>query len=142
MVALGLAVLPRAFLLDLEVDLFAEHRHLARRLDADPYLLPMIAKTETSISSPIMMLWLDFRVRTSICASLPVEFAGGPSKRTSGRNQQDRPPWLSVSFGDPVPILLTHLLKSARFGEGHGHLSEIWLLVLPPLWHVDPLKRN
>src|SRR5436853_6001670 len=29
----------------------------------------MIARTETSISSPIMMLWLDFRVRTSIGAS-------------------------------------------------------------------------
>src|SRR4051794_11838383 len=30
---------------------------------------PMIARTETSISSPIMMLWLDFRVRTSMNAS-------------------------------------------------------------------------
>ncbi len=26
---------------------------------------PMIASTETSISSPIRMLWFDFRVRTS-----------------------------------------------------------------------------
>src|SRR4051812_42146003 len=33
---------------------------------------PMMARTEISISSPIMMLWLDFRVRTSIGqASLP-----------------------------------------------------------------------
>ena len=31
---------------------------------------PMIARTDTSISSPIMMLWLDFRVRTSIGASV------------------------------------------------------------------------
>ena len=38
---------------------------------------PMIAETETSISSPIMMLWLDFLVRTSICAPVAsVLFAG------------------------------------------------------------------
>ena len=33
---------------------------------------PMIDSTDTSMSSPIMMLWLDLRVRTSMLAtSLP-----------------------------------------------------------------------
>jgi len=31
----------------------------------------MIASTDTSMSSPIMMLWFDFLVRTSIGVSLP-----------------------------------------------------------------------
>src|SRR4051812_45478906 len=31
---------------------------------------PMIARTDTSMSSPIMMLWLDFLVRTSMPASM------------------------------------------------------------------------
>ena len=31
---------------------------------------PMIASTDTSMSSPIMMLWLDLRVSTSMVASL------------------------------------------------------------------------
>jgi hypothetical protein len=30
----------------------------------------MIASTETSMSSPIMMLWFDLRVSTSMVASL------------------------------------------------------------------------
>ena len=42
----------------------------------------------------------------------------------------------------PDPVDST-LLKSAEVRRGDmASLSEIWLLVLPPLWHVDRLKRN
>src|SRR4029077_10645011 len=33
---------------------------------------PMTDRTDTSISSPIMMLWLDLRVRTNISVHLPL----------------------------------------------------------------------
>ena len=54
----SLVVVPRrpSILLDLEVDLLAEDRNRARSLDADRTFSPMIASTETSMSSPIMML--------------------------------------------------------------------------------------
>ena len=58
-------------LLDLEVDLFAEDRdrRVAPEIPIRTFS-PMIASTDTSMSSPIMMLWLDFLVRTSIEASM------------------------------------------------------------------------
>ena len=46
------------------------NRDRSRRLDTDADLLAHHRETETSISSPIMMLWLDLRVSTSI-ARLP-----------------------------------------------------------------------
>ena len=41
---------------------------------------PMIASTEISMSSPIMMLWLDLRVRTSTPGFSPAEGIAGPNK--------------------------------------------------------------
>ncbi len=50
---------------------------------------PMIDRTLTSMSSPIMMLWLDFRVRTSMGAlagtSLP------PDHSATFRSQRQTP---------------------------------------------------
>ena len=59
--------LARPLLLDLQVDLLAEHGHAraAPRCRSRTFS-PITAKTVTSISSPIMMLWFDFLVRTSI----------------------------------------------------------------------------
>src|SRR5947208_19120 len=62
---------------------------------------PMIASTETSISSPIMMLWLDFRVRTSIVAS--VLYSKEPPRIPLGPPQAGNP-FSAHSKGKPKPI--------------------------------------
>ena len=55
----------RLLLLDLEVDLFAEHGMVRGAWMPIRTFSPMIERTDTSMSSPIMMLWFDFLVRTS-----------------------------------------------------------------------------
>src|SRR5436309_7160114 len=49
---------------------------------------PMIDNTDTSMSSPIMMLWFDFRVRTST-GNLPAP-GGEPTVTAARRDPQPR----------------------------------------------------
>jgi hypothetical protein len=52
-------------LLNLHVDLGPMHGNLRGRLNTETHLSPLIDSTVTSTSSPIMMLCLGLRVRTS-----------------------------------------------------------------------------
>jgi len=61
----------RRFRVDLQVDLLRKTGPSAAP-GCRSALLPITESTETSISSPIMMLWLDLRVRTSMWLHLPV----------------------------------------------------------------------
>src|ERR1035441_1913514 len=68
---------------------------------------PVTESTDTSISSPIMMLWLDLRVRTSIWVHLPLcrlatparaptagdpSIVTGPGERDPARSRPSRAP--------------------------------------------------
>src|SRR5215207_4585311 len=62
---------------------------------------PMIASTEISMSSPIMMLWLDLRVRTSTPDISPAEGIASPNKAAWAipRNGQPFGVGMLVGFG-------------------------------------------
>jgi hypothetical protein len=51
----------------------------------------MIASTEISMSSPIMMLWLDLRVRTSTPDISPAEGIASPNKAARGAERNGQP---------------------------------------------------
>src|SRR5919198_3647416 len=62
---------------------------------------PMIASTETSISSPIMMLWFDLRVRTSN-RGLPAWELRRPLKQARGLESRKVPVATPLRATNPV----------------------------------------
>ena len=65
------------------------------------------------MSSPIMMLWLDLRVRTSTPAVSPAEGIAAPNKAAwaSGRNGQPFGVWTHVDFGSQVGSVRRRLAR-------------------------------
>jgi hypothetical protein len=61
---------------------------------------PMTASTDISMSSPIMMLWLLFRVRTSTAAVSPAEGIADPNKAPGAWRRNGQP----VRGGRPVDL--------------------------------------
>src|SRR5207253_7056552 len=81
---------------------------------------PITDRTDTSMSSPIMMLWLDFRVRTSILhASLLLPPRNGnPLKQLRPMDAIQRS--TSVQVRAPSPLVRVHPAVCTRLRPADG----------------------
>ena len=81
------------------------------------------------MSSPIMMLWLDLRVRTSISARLPAVHRS--ARRATNRES-------------PQPRIDAerYPLRPGRASHFHGARRGRYALVCPPRWHADRFART
>ena len=99
---------------DRDVDLLAEDRMSRGASIPMPHLVAGDGRTEISISSPIMMLWLVFRVRTSIARSPEVGGRGvpGPWRVNPGSRSHSGPP--------PTPVAREVRSNRALAGQSLG----------------------